>query len=352
MKGLLKVLSPFAPDQSGAASVFYDMGCITVICDAGGCTGNICGFDEPRWFGSARPIFSAGLRDMDAILGRDDRLIDKLKLVADKNAAEFAAIIGTPVPAVIATDMKALRRMAEKRCGMPVVTCECTGTRLYDIGEEEAYMQLFETFTEQSDVASSNTIGVIGATPLNLSCISAELIEKKYTAEGYDRVLCYGMGDGLASVKEAACVKKNIVISPSGIKAAEYLKEKHGIPYELDYPVIAKAVAERIDDIKDAKVLVIHQQIAANKLRELLSKNGNSVTVASFFDMKKSLMAEQDVQLETEEEYCNLIEEGGFDYVIGDALFKRAVSKELYGEWIDWTHFAVSGNLEEELCAL
>ncbi|HBN57365.1 MAG TPA: nitrogenase molybdenum-iron protein, partial [Lachnospiraceae bacterium] len=45
MKGLLKYLSPFAPDQSGAASVLYDLGGITVICDAGGCTGNICGFD-------------------------------------------------------------------------------------------------------------------------------------------------------------------------------------------------------------------------------------------------------------------------------------------------------------------
>ena len=115
MKGLLKVMSPFAPDQSGAASVFYDMNAITVICDAGGCTGNVCGFDEPRWHGNARPIFSAGLRDMDAILGRDDRLVDKLKKVSDKTDADFAAIIGTPVPAVIATDYRALKRMAEKR---------------------------------------------------------------------------------------------------------------------------------------------------------------------------------------------------------------------------------------------
>ena len=54
------------------------MGGICVICDAGGCTGNICGFDEPRWFGSQSAVFSAGLRDMDAILGRDDRLVEKL----------------------------------------------------------------------------------------------------------------------------------------------------------------------------------------------------------------------------------------------------------------------------------
>ena len=104
MRGLRKYLTPFAPDQSGAVSVFYEFGGIIVICDAGGCTGNICGFDEPRWFESKSALFSAGLRDMDAILGRDDRLVEKLADAATKLDAKFAAIIGTPVPAVIGTD--------------------------------------------------------------------------------------------------------------------------------------------------------------------------------------------------------------------------------------------------------
>ena len=77
MRGLRKYLT-FAPDQSGAVSVLFELGGIVVICDAGGCTGNVCGFDEPRWFEQKSAIFSAGLRDMDAILGRDDRLVAKL----------------------------------------------------------------------------------------------------------------------------------------------------------------------------------------------------------------------------------------------------------------------------------
>ena len=47
MKGLLRYLSPMAPDQSGAVAVLYDMDCITVVCDAGGCTGNICSSTTP-----------------------------------------------------------------------------------------------------------------------------------------------------------------------------------------------------------------------------------------------------------------------------------------------------------------
>ena len=78
MKGLRKYLSPFAPDQSGAAAVLCEFHGLIIILDAGGCAGNICGFDEPRWFESRSAIFSAGLRDMDAILGRDDRLVEKI----------------------------------------------------------------------------------------------------------------------------------------------------------------------------------------------------------------------------------------------------------------------------------
>ena len=43
MKNLLKLLSPFAPDQSGASAVLYELGGLLVICDAGGCAGNVCG---------------------------------------------------------------------------------------------------------------------------------------------------------------------------------------------------------------------------------------------------------------------------------------------------------------------
>ena len=103
-------------------SVLYEFGGIIVICDAGGCTGNICGFDEPRWFESKSALFSAGLRDMDAILGRDDRLVAKLADAVTKLDAKFAAIIGTPVPAVIGTDYHALKRMTEKKVDLSILT--------------------------------------------------------------------------------------------------------------------------------------------------------------------------------------------------------------------------------------
>ena len=233
MRGLRKYLTPFAPDQSGAVSVFYEFGGIIVICDAGGCTGNICGFDEPRWFESKSALFSAGLRDMDAILGRDDRLVEKIGKACEKLSADFIAVIGTPVPAVIGTDYRALSRMIEKKTGIPALTIDTDGTKLYDDGEKKTWKELFKKFAVEKDVEPGR-IGIIGATPLEFGGIYEEDFLKKYFAEkGFSKVVCYGMGDGLDAVREAAAAEKNIVVSPAGIAAAKYLQQKFGTPYEL-----------------------------------------------------------------------------------------------------------------------
>ena len=138
MKGLRKYIAPFAPDQSGATAVFCELGGLVIILDAGGCAGNVCGFDEPRWFESKSAIFSAGLRDMDAILGRDDKLVEKISKACEKIDGNFVAVIGTPVPAVIGTDYSALKRMIEKKTGFPTVRVDTNGMELYDDGVKKA----------------------------------------------------------------------------------------------------------------------------------------------------------------------------------------------------------------------
>ena len=50
MRKLCIKLPPFAPDYSGVCSALYELGGMSVIHDASGCTGNYTGFDEPRWY--------------------------------------------------------------------------------------------------------------------------------------------------------------------------------------------------------------------------------------------------------------------------------------------------------------
>ena len=95
MKGLRKISDTICTGPVWSGVGVIRTGGMLVICDAGGCTGNVCGFDEQDGLKQEVRVFSAGLRDMDAILGRDDRLVAKLADAAEKLDVTFAAVIGT-----------------------------------------------------------------------------------------------------------------------------------------------------------------------------------------------------------------------------------------------------------------
>ena len=351
MKGLLKKLSPFAPDDSGACSVLYELGGITVICDAGGCAGNVCGFDEPRWFEKRSALFSAGLRDMDAILGRDELLVKKLALITEQVDAEFTAIVGTPVPAVIATDLKALERMSEKKTGLPCIALKTDGTRLCDYGEELAYYRIFERFTEEKLPVRAGKLGIIGATPLNTGETDSSAIKAAFAGEG-SKIVCFGMDSGLDEIRRASECEKIIAITPSGIKAAKLLSERFGMPYEAGYPDICPLPSDgkilSDGDLKGRRVLVIHQQFLANALREKLERlAGCEVTVGSFFSMEGDYMREGDLHLDSEDDLTALAGKG-YDVIYADGRFGR-ILKGFGGRLIPLPHFAVGGSLNKDV---
>ena len=381
MKGLRKYLTPFAPDQSGAVSVLYELGGMLVICDAGGCTGNVCGFDEPRWFETRSAVFSAGLRDMDAILGRDDRLVAKLADAADKLDVTFAAVIGTPVPAVIGTDYRALERMLAKKTELPVLTVNTDGMELYDRGEEKAYLVLFGRFAgENVDVEPGNIektqtaescdgkrngknedvsvdiedrprVGIIGMTPQDVSDLkAAEKIRKLYADQGL-RAVCYGMGDGLDEVRNASLAAKNVVVSPAALKAAQYLQKKFGTPYEIAYPLVSELVPEV--NYQGKKILIVQQQVIANAVRKEIEKRTGekeTITTATWFMRKEEILTDlnvdavDDISLKEEDDFISLVEKEGYDVIFADPCMERMIPG-FEGVFIPLTHFAVSGKL-------
>ena len=360
VRGLRRQLTPFAPDQSGAVSVLYGMGGISVVIDAGGCVGNICGFDEPRWLAGADAVFSAGLRDMDAILGRDDLLVRKLADASQKVDATFAALVSTPVPAVIGTDLHALRRMAERACGLPTIAVETNGMRLYDSGAEEAYLALFSAFAEGASDDSGvgpasgaarvapeverGRLGVLGATPMDLSDPEAAgPLRQALEARGWRKVVLYGMGATLEDVRSAGAAERNLVVAPSGLAAARWLERRFGTPYDIDFPLVDSLVPRR--DWEGARVLVVHQQVAADALRrELLARGAAEVVCGSFFMRPDEACREGDVALREEADFERAVSDLRPDVILADAVLRRLVP-DYTGEFYDETHFALSGHL-------
>lgn len=105
--------------------------------------------------------------------------------------------------------------------------------------------------------------------------------------------------------------------------------------------------------------MILHQQIFANAIRQAMGFGD----VASFFYMDQDLMREGDCFLEGENDLIRLVTQGGYERILGDPLFMRAL-KDYQGEFISLAHFAVSGQihqaasdfdffeqLEKDLCA-
>lgn len=360
-KGYREVLTPFAPDQSGAVSVFYELGGITVICDAGGCTGNICGFDEPRWFRERSAVFSAGLRDMDAILGRDERLVKKLADAAallsedGKEAApSFAAIVGTPVPAVIGTDFRALERMSEKKTGLPCIGIACDGMEFYDKGAEKAYLALFEKFAGKAGyetaVNGKDRAGILGAQYMDLGGIADYDALREYARNemGKQAVIYGSRDDGTEAFADPASVCENLAVTVSGYEAAKVLLSKYGIPFSCRNPLAERQIRKIAEKMRvtGRKILVVHEQITANTCREALREYGaESVDVATWFMKKDELSEAGDLRLSEETDLIRAVCEGNYDMIIADPVILPLIREYFDGVFAGLPHFAVSGKL-------
>ncbi len=375
MKGLYRYLSPFAPDQSGAVSALYELGGILVICDAGGCAGNVCGFDEPRWFTQKSAVFSAGIRDMDAIMGRDDRLMQKIGDAVSQMDAAFVALIGTPVPAVIGTDLAALGKLARRRFGLPVLAVDTTGMELYDKGQEKAWLSLLEAFARpEPDAARAPALCVWGATPLDLPGENAgERLAQRLSALGFGRAACAGYGAGLADVENAGAARCNLVVSPSGLAPAKWLQKRFGTPYLAGLPLAERGLAELKGAIaaeiagaprsraqngagepvpgekKPGGVLLLHQQVLADALRRELAARGFSgrADIAGWFAQAPELARPGDRALRAEGDLAALVSERGYAAVAGDPLYRRALP-DFTGVYVELPHYAVSSGIFPE----
>lgn len=379
MKGLYRYLSPFSPDQSGAVAVLYELGGIIVILDAGGCAGNICGFDEPRWGHKQSAVYSAGIRDLDAILGRDERTIDKVGgAVEAVGNANFIALIGTPVPAVVGTDLKALARMCEKKFGLPTLAIETYGMEYYDKGAELTYMTLIKAlengtfdsvfeaqglpkpseFCEklrkeppERDWFRVHTVGALGATPLDLLGLDGAERQRERIAEVYTgaSVKTFGMDSGLFDLLTLFTADRHVVISPSGLKAARYLEQRYGIPFEAEYRIgneVLNGIYRAITDImlpSEANVLVLHQQMVGNQIREILPCQA---TVGTFFELDPELAEPRDIKFTGEDEFLAFVKDGNFNVILGDPMYRMAL-KWWKGLFLPLPQYSVSGEAHE-----
>lgn len=345
MEQLWITLPALAPDYSGVCSAMFDLGGITVIHDASGCTGNYTGYDEPRWYGSTSKVFCSGLRDIDAVLGRDDRLIENMVKAGELLNPTIYTVAGSPVPMVIGSDMKGIAHELEEQTGVPSFGFDTNGLYLYNKGVSQAMCALIERFTVPQEEKICRGINILGTTPIDLAANGndtdlAELLE----TWGFTVIGRMMMGATVKQIAELAKAEVNLVVTESGVEAAKMLWEKFGIPYVVGMPVgemeaaremetVRQALEDTLrdgtnrvisDESRDGGILIVGEQVMANSIRRaILQKNPEAkVTVGTLYNLNRQIAGKGDIDVVSEKRLIQLIDSGRFKVLVGDPLME------------------------------
>ena len=356
LENLRMYLPPFAPDYSGVCSTLFELNGIVVIHDAGGCTGNYTGYDEPRWYGSKSAIFCSKLREMDAVLGLDNDLIEKIKNTCTPET-KFAAVLGSPVPMLIGSDMNGIAAELESQINIPCIGLDTNGFNLYNKGISMAEKALAEIFVKDTNIKVQNGVNILGMTPIDFgSNENASDLKEILKCWGYDIIASFSMGVTLDDIANASKAKVNVVVSQGGMALAKIMETKYKIPYVAGIPMgsigaefFKKAINNAIENNKSFVFGKDDYKIQGNSWRGAYNKiyQYDNVQVGCIFGKDSSISAEYDLDISTEDDIMNLLNNEEYDIIIADPLIKQLIPKEKLNntKFISLPHVAVSSKL-------
>lgn len=367
-------LPPFSPDYSGASAVLFDLKTVTAMHDASGCTGNYTGYDDPRWYGSHSGIFCSGLRQIDAVLGDDEKLIKKMEAAARDIQPDLMALVGSPVPMVIGADLEGIAVELEERTGIPSFGFDTTGTAYYDRGAFRAAKALMDRYTAKQaakEAAIERRVNILGALPMDFGKGEEIRDFKRFLAEnGYETGLCLAMDYSLSDLKEAASAQVNLAVSRFGFLMAQYMEQRFSIPYLCGFPAgesgekawlealervretkhseILNAVEQK-DGTEDMSVLIVGEQVMSNSLRYALFREMGitRVTVGCLYGPEPALTLPGDLDLSDEKKIRQAMNRPEYQMIIADPFLKVLLPENTEKKFLPFSQYAVSSKLGE-----
>ncbi len=365
MKRLFKKLPPFAPDYSGVCSALFELGGLAVILDASGCTGNYTGYDEPRWYDGTGNVLCSSLRELDAVLGDETKLIQKIQAYLGEQSPQFIALLGSPAPMVIGMDYQAVANEVGQYFGLPTFSFDTSGMYTYERGASQGFLEIAKRFVKPPSQKRARGINILGATPLDLSAANVAMLRQLLEREDIEVVSCWSMGSYLETLSYAAEASVNLVVSSTGLATARYLENCWGIPYQAGLPVgrtglrwlkqiqngldagLLNFGAELVFPTHSTQALVIGEQLSANSIRHCLQADlgFGQVDVASYFQLDPVHLTAGDRQLEEEADLTVLTKAKEYDLIIGDPLFKPLTVQPDSGVYLGLPHYAVSSKI-------
>lgn len=360
MKNNAKIIPCYAADTAGVCSALYELGGMVIVHDASGCNSTYSTHDEPRWFDKKSMIFISALTEMDAVMGNDEKLINDICEAAEREKPKFIALCGSPMPMMTGTDFDAVAEEIQQRTGITSFALHTNGMKSYLAGAGEAFKAIAERFVENKPKSNGLAVNILGATPLDFHIDGTmDRIKAKVSDSGFDIISCFGMGSSLEEIANAATARANLVISYSGIPAAEFMRTRYGIPYVCGVPIGTKFSARLMEHLWSAAndeltlypcaerktykdgCVIIGESIFAGSLAAALRMDADICTrIICPLDTETALLTGCDKQLSSEEDIENELAYEDIESVAADPMYKPIAGEH---KFIELAHQAFSG---------
>lgn len=359
MAKLCIYIPPFAADYAGVCSVFFDFDCLTAINDASCCTSHYVRYDEPRWSENKKSTFCTSLRNIDAILGNDDKVVKRICEASEHLDSYMIALVGTPVPALTGMDMEGIAYEIESSTGKPSFGFNTTGFDYYDKGIVLAGKSLFDRFAQEEVELIPHSLNILGVTPLDFGAVGNDISFCDYFYKsGWTVNGSYFMGTSLDQIKNVAAAEINLAVTASGLQLAKYLQSRFGTPYIAACPTgfrhgnyllkhMDAGRALPIHSITEkSSVLIVADQVIGNSIRDALRVHGclAGITVATFFSWSATIAERGDMALSSEKQLVELVRSRNYTTLIGDPYLWRFPGCEELRQ-VPVAHPAVSSRL-------
>lgn len=213
-------------------------------------------------------------------MGGDDKLIGDITDAALVYHPLFIAICNSPIPYLNGTDFEGIAGEIEHNTGIPTFCVSSNG--MYDYvrgaglalealarklfggkgcgsteaasGAENNSRSAVETEENTQDRHSSKTgrsVNILGMTPLDYAAGSCTASVRSFAVEkGWQVQSVWAMGDSLTALQSAGKADLNLVVSSTGLAAAQYLHQRFGTPWVAGVPVggFREVLAQKMEE--------------------------------------------------------------------------------------------------------
>ena len=354
-------------DVSGAASALYELGGMLVIHDPSGCNSTYNTHDELRWYDQESLIFISGLTDIEAANGDDSRLIRDTVEAADYYQPRFIAFANSPIPYLNGTDFAAICRLVEQKSGIPCFYVETNAMHDYARGASLAFLRFAQNLLPAERPTHRHggplRVAVLGMTPLDFPARrSAQRLRGILEQGGFLQVSGWSVDTGFEDALRAVEADVSLVVSVAGLRVAEFLKERYGIPFVAGLPLgaLREPVLQALLDAAAGKasgavyqkyenrfpgantVTVIGEPVTMGSVgADLAIREGCNFRIVALPEDSAALISETDRLAPDEERMIEALADA--ELAIGDPFYRKLLPRR--ASLHELPHVALSGRI-------